>query len=87
MSGRWAVTKTITIRYARPDPAAKKQVLDELCATTVWRRGHIRKARRGRNCTGHVKDGGGLVPVYGPVLPAAAAVGVPPNVTLMVPGG
>ncbi|MDR6639449.1 hypothetical protein J2Y68_003110 [Paenarthrobacter nitroguajacolicus] len=32
MSERRAVTKAIATRYVRSDRAAKKQVLDELCA-------------------------------------------------------
>ncbi|MEC5181792.1 hypothetical protein RCH07_003161 [Arthrobacter sp. CG_A4] len=45
-SERRAVTKAIAPRYARSDRAAKKQVLDELCATTGWYRDHARKALR-----------------------------------------
>ena len=46
MSERRAVTKAIATRYARSDRAAKKQVLDELCATTGWHWDHARKALR-----------------------------------------
>ncbi len=44
MSQRRAVTKTIATRYKRGDKGAKGVILDELCATTGWHRGHARKA-------------------------------------------
>ncbi|MDQ2846114.1 MAG: transposase [Actinomycetota bacterium] len=45
MSQRKAVTKTIATRYKRVDKAGKGVILDELCATTGWHRGHARKAQ------------------------------------------
>jgi hypothetical protein len=46
MSQRKAVTKTIATRYKRSNRGAKKIILDELCAITLWHRDHARKALR-----------------------------------------
>ncbi|KRE71159.1 hypothetical protein ASG77_13630 [Arthrobacter sp. Soil762] len=43
---RKAVTKTTALRYARSDRVARKTILDELCALTLWHRDHARKALR-----------------------------------------
>lgn len=46
MSQRKAVTKAIATRYKRSKRGAKKIILDELCAITLWHRDHARKALR-----------------------------------------
>ena len=44
MSQQQAVTKTIAARDKRAGRVEKGMTLDELCATTGWRRNHARKA-------------------------------------------
>ncbi|MBK5249322.1 MAG: transposase family protein [Actinomycetales bacterium] len=46
MRERQAVTRTVATRYRSASKGAKKQILDELCATTGWHRDHARKALR-----------------------------------------
>ncbi|BCW35119.1 hypothetical protein StoSoilA2_11750 [Arthrobacter sp. StoSoilA2] len=71
MSERRAVTKAIATRYARSDRAAKKQVLNELCATTGWHRDHARKALRQALVLKPVRPRAPRPPLYGePVIEA-----------------
>src|SRR6478736_6009481 len=44
LAERRAVTETTAIRYSLADKRTKGIILDELCATTGWRRNHARKA-------------------------------------------
>lgn len=44
LAERRAVTETIAVRYSLADKRTKGIILDELCATTGWHRGHARKA-------------------------------------------
>lgn len=44
LAERGAVTEATAMHYAQVDKQTKGVILDELCATTGWHRGHARKA-------------------------------------------
>ena len=72
MVQRQAVTKTNATRYKRADKAGKGLLLDELCATTGWHRGHARKALAAALRPALVPaPRQPRTPVYGPEVPAA----------------
>lgn len=68
MSERRAVTKVVATRYARSAKAVKKQIPDELCATTGWHRDHARKAVRTALVLKPVRPRAPRPPLYGEAL-------------------
>lgn len=68
MSERRAVTKTIATRYARSGRAAKKPILDELCATAGWHRDDARNALRQALLLKTVRPRAPRPPVLGEVV-------------------
>lgn len=71
MSERKAVTKTIATRHRRVNKDAKKQILDELCATTGWHREHAPSALRSTLRATIVKPRPPRTPKYGPKVDVA----------------
>src|SRR3954465_9281071 len=74
LAERRAVTETIAIRYSLADKRTKGVILDELCATTSWRRSHVRKALRTALQPKSVSPRSPRPPKYGPDVVAALTV-------------
>src|SRR5271156_614780 len=74
LAERRAVTETTAIRYSLADKRAKGIILDELCATTGWHRGHARKALTTALQPKVVAPRRPRPPTYGPEVIAALTV-------------
>lgn len=74
LAERRAVTETIAIRYSQADKRTKGVILDELCATTGWHRGHARKALTKALQPKLVAARHQRPPTYGPDVIAALTV-------------
>ena len=74
LAERRAVTEAIAIRYAQADKQTKGVILDELCATTGWHRGHARKALASAVQPRAVSPRRSRPPKYGPEVIAALTV-------------
>jgi Integrase core domain len=74
LAERRAVTEATAIRYAQADKQTKGVILDELCATTGWHRGHARKALTSALQPRAVSPRRSRPPKYGPEVIAALTV-------------